>query len=247
MSIPMPLVPLIVVVTVVTRGVTLLLLVISLLLVPLLVISLLLLLLLLLLRWRWRITRVLRRWILRIRLVVVWPVVLRGRRRILLVVRGTLVLLFVVVLVLLRWGFVAVVIVVVCWWGTIVTLLLLLVVLGRRRLILLTCISSAQLLHWTAYTDILVSNVIWHIDFDIGQVPLHLLLHHGLHKDPALALKPAVSTVHHAEDALAQRLLHFADEVANLAEQLRLDVVAEAAVRIGRGVAVKLLVKGVSA
>ncbi|RBQ71176.1 hypothetical protein VDGD_21489 [Verticillium dahliae] len=101
--------------------------------------------------------------------------------------------------------------------------------------------------------DALVANVVRHGDLDLGQVLLHLLLDHLLHKDPALLLKLAVAAVDDAEDALAQRLLDLAHEAADLVEQLRLDVVAEAAVPLlaasaaGAGVAVELRIKGVAA
>ncbi|TKW54847.1 hypothetical protein CTA1_3976 [Colletotrichum tanaceti] len=95
--------------------------------------------------------------------------------------------------------------------------------------------------------DVLVADVVRHVDLDLGEVLLHLLLDNVLHKDPALALKLAVAAVDDAEDALAQRLLYLADEAADLVEQLDLDVVPEAAVRVAAGVAVELRVERVPA
>lgn len=96
------------------------------------------------------------------------------------------------------------------------------------------------LLHRTPHANILVTNVIWHVDFDVGEVPLDFLLYHGLHKDPAFALEAAVTTIDDAENAFAECLLHFADKIADLAEELGFDIVAKAAVCIGFCVAVQL-------
>lgn len=99
---------------------------------------------------------------------------------------------------------------------------------------------------WRSHTHTLIANVIRHRDFDLGQVLLHLLLHHLLHKDPAFALKLPVSAVDDTQNALPQRLLHLPHEAADLVDQLGLDVVSEAAVCLRAGVAVELRVEGVS-
>lgn len=70
-----------------------------------------------------------------------------------------------------------------------------------------------------------------------------------MHKDPTLALELAMAAVHDAQDALAQHLLHFAHEAADLADQLSLNIFAEPAVRLvaSSGVAFELRVEGVPA
>lgn len=83
-----------------------------------------------------------------------------------------------------------------------------------------------------SHAHTLIANVIRHRDLDLGQVLLHLLLHHVLHKHPAFALKLAVPTVHNPQNALPESLLHLADEPADLVQQLGFDVVAKPTVNL---------------
>jgi hypothetical protein len=56
-----------------------------------------------------------------------------------------------------------------------------------------------------------------------------------------------VAAIHHAEDALPQRLLHLFHEGADLVEELGLDVVSKPTIRLASCVAVELRVEGVAA
>jgi hypothetical protein len=115
---------------------------------------------------------------------------------------------------------------------------------SRHRLVSTTKVRSRR----RSNANTLIANIIRHRDLDLGQILLHLLLHHVLHKHPTLALKLAMSTVHNTQDTLAQRLLDFSDKTADLIDELRLDVVTETPVcRVSwPSVAVQLRVEGVT-
>ncbi|KAK6706796.1 hypothetical protein SNK04_007813 [Fusarium graminearum] len=114
--------------------------------------------------------------------------------------------------------------------------------LSRHRVISTTKVPSSR----RSNTNTLISDIVRHRDLDLGQVLLHLLLHHVLYKHPTLTLKLAMTTVHYTKDTLAQRLLHLSYKTADLVDELRLDVISKTPVCRAPSVAVQLRVEGVT-
>lgn len=148
--------------------------------------------------------------------------------------------------------------------GAVVLLLLIVIMPGivvllvtlRRRVVLSSLRLRSRLVpaaklrarRRRANTDALVADIVGYRDLDLGEVFLYLLLHHALDNDPRLALKFAVPAVHYPQNTLAERLLHLFNQVTDLADELRFEIVADPAIRLRpRAGAVELRVKRVAA
>src|SRR6478609_6693725 len=101
----------------------------------------------------------------------------------------------------------------------------------------------------SSHTNTLIPNIIRHRDLNLGQILLHLHLHHVLHKHPALPLKLPMPTINNPQNTLPQRLLNLPHQPSNLVHQLRLDIVPKPSIRrmARAGVAIELCVERVSA
>lgn len=137
-------------------------------------------------------------------------VLLRRRVSLLPRVRGRILLRLVVLMLTLRLAVVLLTIVVlpirsllvvgVAWrvWTE--------VALRRRGLI-----ASAHLCvgYRCSDTDVLIPDVVRHVDLDVRKIALNLLLDHGLYEYPTLPLKFAMAAVNDTENTLTECLLYF--------------------------------------